>query len=91
MDTTVASVITLMSLLAIGISTLPTTWVCLFGLTLGFGMVLPASTTIILAVGSDAPGPLPAFSVALTSCSAPRPHRYPFYWTAPPPSGRRPS
>ncbi|MEV5122760.1 multidrug effflux MFS transporter [Streptomyces decoyicus] len=53
---TVASMTTLMSLLAIGISTLATTWVCLCGLTFGFGMVLPASTTIILTVGSDAPG-----------------------------------
>ncbi|WP_245171678.1 MFS transporter [Streptomyces decoyicus] len=54
--TTVASVIALVFLLAIGISTLPTAWACLFGLTCGFGIVLPASTTIILAVGSDAPG-----------------------------------
>ncbi|WP_406213748.1 hypothetical protein [Streptomyces decoyicus] len=29
---------------------------CLFGLTFGFGIVLPASTTIILAVGGDALG-----------------------------------
>ncbi|MGW7025173.1 multidrug effflux MFS transporter [Streptomyces decoyicus] len=53
---TVTCVITLMFLLAIGISTLPTTWACLFGLTFGFGIVLPASTTVILAVGGDAPG-----------------------------------
>ncbi|MEU9116709.1 hypothetical protein AB0D04_34410 [Streptomyces sp. NPDC048483] len=52
----VVSIITLMTLLATGISTLPTTWACLFGLTSGFGMLLPASTAIILAVGSDAPG-----------------------------------
>ena len=49
-------VITLMFLLATGISTFLTTWACLFGLTFGFGIVLPASTTIILAVGGDDPG-----------------------------------
>ncbi|MFF3543804.1 multidrug effflux MFS transporter [Streptomyces platensis] len=53
---TVVSMITLMTLLVSGISTLPTTWACLFGLTFGFGILLPASTTIILAVGGDAPG-----------------------------------
>ncbi|GGU47458.1 Bcr/CflA family drug resistance efflux transporter [Streptomyces albospinus] len=53
---TVASLITLATLLVIGISTFPTTWACLFGFTFGFGLLLPASTTIILAVGSDAPG-----------------------------------
>ncbi|MFH8349146.1 multidrug effflux MFS transporter [Streptomyces sp. NPDC018045] len=53
---TVVSLVTLVTLLAVGISTFPTTWACLFGLTSGFGLVLPASTTIILAVGSDAPG-----------------------------------
>ncbi|MFI0464133.1 multidrug effflux MFS transporter [Saccharopolyspora sp. 5N102] len=53
---TVAASITLVALLAVGISTFPVTWACLFGLTSGFGVVLPASTTIILAVGGDAPG-----------------------------------
>ncbi|MYT14303.1 MFS transporter, DHA1 family, bicyclomycin/chloramphenicol resistance protein [Streptomyces sp. SceaMP-e96] len=53
---TVVSLVTLVTLLAVGISTYPTTWACLFGLTCGFGLLLPASTTIILAVGSDAPG-----------------------------------
>lgn len=53
---TVASLMTLVALLAAGISTFPTTWACLFGFTFGFGMLLPASTTIILAVGSAAPG-----------------------------------
>ncbi|MEW9515317.1 multidrug effflux MFS transporter [Streptomyces tubercidicus] len=53
---TVASMVTLVALLATGISTLPTTWACLFGLTFGFGVLLPASTTLVLAVGSDAPG-----------------------------------
>ncbi|UNO38420.1 multidrug effflux MFS transporter [Streptomyces sp. MST-110588] len=53
---TVASLLTLVTLLALGISTFPVTWACLFGLTSGFGVLLPASTAIILAVGSDAPG-----------------------------------
>ncbi|WP_246258273.1 multidrug effflux MFS transporter [Amycolatopsis anabasis] len=53
---TVASMSTQVILLAIGISTFPVTWACLFGLTFGFGLLLPASTTIILAVGGDAPG-----------------------------------
>ncbi|MEV0704973.1 multidrug effflux MFS transporter [Saccharopolyspora sp. NPDC050389] len=53
---TASSAITLVALLAVGISTFPATWACLFGVTFGFGVVLPASTTIILAVGSDAPG-----------------------------------
>ncbi len=53
---TMASTITLVALLAVGISTFPATWACFFGLAFGFGTVLPASTTIILAVGSDAPG-----------------------------------
>ncbi|WP_028927013.1 multidrug effflux MFS transporter [Pseudonocardia acaciae] len=53
---TVAAPTTLVLLLAAGISTLATTWACLFGLTLGFGILLPAATTIILAVGHDAPG-----------------------------------
>ncbi|WP_020671990.1 multidrug effflux MFS transporter [Amycolatopsis nigrescens] len=53
---TAAATITLVTLLAIGVSTLPATWACLFGLTSGFGIVLPASTTIVLAVGRDSPG-----------------------------------
>ncbi|GAU66831.1 putative drug transporter [Streptomyces sp. NBRC 110611] len=53
---TVAGALTLVALLAGGISTLPATWACLFGVTFGFGIVLPAATTIILAVGGDAPG-----------------------------------
>ncbi|WP_241779281.1 MFS transporter [Streptomyces rimosus] len=53
---TVVSLAVLVGLLSLGISTFPTTWACLFGLTTGFGLLLPASTTIILAVGSDAPG-----------------------------------
>lgn len=53
---TVAFMITLVTLLAVGISPLPVTWACLFGLTFGFGIVLPASTTLILAIGSEAPG-----------------------------------
>ncbi|MFI0264856.1 multidrug effflux MFS transporter [Streptomyces sp. NPDC017056] len=53
---TVVSLATLVTLLAVGISTLPTTWACLFGLTSGFGLLLPASITIILAIGSDTPG-----------------------------------
>ncbi|MGW5644362.1 multidrug effflux MFS transporter [Saccharopolyspora sp. NPDC003752] len=52
----VAAAITLVALLAVGISTFPATWACLFGLTSGFGVALPASTTIVLAVGGDAPG-----------------------------------
>ncbi|WP_030675742.1 multidrug effflux MFS transporter [Streptomyces rimosus] len=52
----VVSLAVLVGLLALGISTFPTTWACLFGLTTGFGLLLPAATTIILAVGSDAPG-----------------------------------
>lgn len=40
----------------VGISTFPVIWACLFGMTVGFGIVLPASTTIILSIGSDAPG-----------------------------------
>ncbi|SHF92149.1 multidrug effflux MFS transporter [Streptoalloteichus hindustanus] len=51
-----ASLVVLVALLAAGISTFPTTWVCLFGLTCGIGLLLPAATAIILAVGSDAPG-----------------------------------
>ncbi|MBN9747731.1 Bcr/CflA family drug resistance efflux transporter [Amycolatopsis sp. A1MSW2902] len=47
---------TLVLLLLAGVSTVPTTWICLFGATFGFGIVLPASTTIILAIGGDAPG-----------------------------------
>ncbi|MEU7258143.1 multidrug effflux MFS transporter [Streptomyces rimosus] len=53
---TVVSLAVLVGLLSLGISTFPTTWACLFGLTTGFGLLLPASTTIILAVGGDAPG-----------------------------------
>ncbi|KUF18753.1 multidrug transporter [Streptomyces silvensis] len=53
---TVASMTTLTLLLAVGISALPATWACLFGLTSGFGLLLPASTTLVLAIGADAPG-----------------------------------
>lgn len=53
---TVAFMITLVTLLAVGISTLPVTWGCFFGLTFGFGIALPASTALILAIGSEAPG-----------------------------------
>ncbi|WP_163510549.1 multidrug effflux MFS transporter [Fodinicola acaciae] len=50
------SMLTLVVLLVAGISTLVTTWLCFFGLTSGFGVVLPASTTIILAIGKESPG-----------------------------------
>ncbi|MDA3643140.1 multidrug effflux MFS transporter [Saccharopolyspora indica] len=50
------SAIVLVGLLAVGAGTFTVTWVCLFGVTFGFGIVLPAATTIVLAVGSDAPG-----------------------------------
>ncbi|MEU7228070.1 multidrug effflux MFS transporter [Streptomyces chrestomyceticus] len=53
---TVVALATLVTLLAVGVSTFLTTWACLFGLTSGFGLLLPASTTIVLAVGGDAPG-----------------------------------
>lgn len=53
---TAVSMVTLVVLLAAGAGTLPVTWACLFGLTSGFGLLLPASTTIILALGRDAPG-----------------------------------
>ncbi|NSC25419.1 multidrug effflux MFS transporter [Streptomyces albus subsp. chlorinus] len=53
---TAGSTTALVALLALGVSSFPATWACLFGLTSGFGIVLPASTTIILAVGRDAPG-----------------------------------
>lgn len=74
---TVAATITLMTLLAVGISTLPTTWACLFGLTFGFGLLLPSATTIVLAVGSDAPGAasgmLGGAQFALGAAAAPLP------------------
>lgn len=74
---TVASTIVLTTLLALGISTLPTTWVCLLGLTSGFGLLLPASTTLVLAVGSDAPcaasGMLGGAQFALGAAAAPLP------------------
>ncbi|MCP2261001.1 MFS transporter, DHA1 family, bicyclomycin/chloramphenicol resistance protein [Streptoalloteichus tenebrarius] len=53
---TAVSLATLVALLAVGVSTFPTTWACLFGLTFGFGLLLPASIAIILAIGDDAPG-----------------------------------
>ncbi|MFH8617172.1 multidrug effflux MFS transporter [Streptomyces sp. NPDC017979] len=53
---TVVSPAVLVALLAVGVDTVATTWVCLFGLTTGFGLLLPAATTIILEVGSDSPG-----------------------------------
>ncbi|MER7079163.1 MFS transporter, DHA1 family, bicyclomycin/chloramphenicol resistance protein [Saccharopolyspora kobensis] len=52
----VVSVVGLAGLLSAGVSTFSGTWVCLFGVTFGFGLVLPAATTIILAVGGAAPG-----------------------------------
>ncbi|WP_051872278.1 multidrug effflux MFS transporter [Streptomyces sclerotialus] len=74
---TVASVLTLVTLLVLGISTLPTTWACLFGLTTGFGILLPASTTLVLAVGRDAPGAasglLGGAQFALGAAAAPLP------------------
>ncbi|MEU9608318.1 multidrug effflux MFS transporter [Streptomyces sp. NPDC048057] len=53
---TVVSLAVLVALLAVGVDAIATTWACLFGLTFGIGLLLPAATTIILAVGSDAPG-----------------------------------
>ncbi|MEU8686408.1 multidrug effflux MFS transporter [Streptomyces sp. NPDC048611] len=74
---TVAATITLMTLLAVGISTLSTTWACLFGLTFGFGLILPSATTLVLAVGSDAPGAasgmLGGAQFALGAAAAPLP------------------
>lgn len=52
----VVSLAVLVALLAVGIDALATTWVCLFGLTFGIGLLLPAATTLILEVGSHAPG-----------------------------------
>ncbi|MEU2564895.1 multidrug effflux MFS transporter [Streptomyces longispororuber] len=43
-------------LLAAGAGTLATTWLCLFGLTSGFGLVLPAATTVVVDAGRAAPG-----------------------------------
>ncbi len=58
--TTVVCALTLVALLAKGLvaggGAFGITWACLFGLTFGFGLVLPASTTLILALGGDAPG-----------------------------------
>ncbi|SDX71044.1 MFS transporter, DHA1 family, bicyclomycin/chloramphenicol resistance protein [Saccharopolyspora shandongensis] len=74
---TVTAAITLVALLASGISTFPSTWACLFGLTSGFGVLLPASTTIILAVGADAPGAasglLGGIQFVLAAAAAPLP------------------
>ncbi|MDI6410419.1 multidrug effflux MFS transporter [Streptomyces albus] len=53
---TVGALLALVALLAAGISTFPTTWACLFGLTFGFGLLLPASTALVLAIGGQAPG-----------------------------------
>ncbi|WP_433324119.1 MFS transporter [Spirillospora sp. CA-294931] len=53
---TVASMVALVALLAAGVSAFPVTWACLFGLTSGFGILLPASTATVLAAGRDAPG-----------------------------------
>lgn len=50
------SMAALVFLLAFGVDTLPVTWACLFGLTTGFGLLLPASTTVVLALGGDSPG-----------------------------------
>ncbi|MBC3992482.1 multidrug effflux MFS transporter [Streptomyces sp. AC563] len=53
---TVVCALTLVVLLGTGGGAFGATWACLFGLTFGFGLVLPASTTLVLALGSDAPG-----------------------------------
>ncbi|QWF83113.1 multidrug effflux MFS transporter [Amycolatopsis sp. CA-230715] len=50
------STATLVFLLVVGVDALATTWVCFFGLTSGFGFVLPAATTTVLALGGDSPG-----------------------------------
>ncbi|GAA1986394.1 multidrug effflux MFS transporter [Amycolatopsis minnesotensis] len=71
------SLTTLVILLAAGVETLPTTWACLFGLTSGFGLLLPASTSVILAIGSDSPGAasglLGGAQFALGAAAAPLP------------------
>ncbi|WP_037081002.1 multidrug effflux MFS transporter [Pseudonocardia spinosispora] len=51
-----AAMIVLAGLLGCGISTLTATWVCLFVMTSGLGMMLPAAVSLILALGDDAPG-----------------------------------
>ncbi|MFG3259421.1 multidrug effflux MFS transporter [Streptomyces sp. NPDC048172] len=53
---TVSSMGALVVLLVAGADSLGITWVCLFGLTSGFGMLLPAATSLVLAAGDDAPG-----------------------------------
>lgn len=53
---TVVCALTLVVLLGTGSDAFGATWACLFGLTFGFGLVLPASTTLVLALGGDAPG-----------------------------------
>ncbi len=53
---TLAATGTLVALHAAGAGGFPATWACLFGLTSGFGMVLPAATTLVLDLGADAPG-----------------------------------
>ena len=47
---------TLTVLLLAGVSTLPTTWLCLLVTTAGLGMMLPAATTVAQAIGRRAPG-----------------------------------
>ncbi|MER7129280.1 multidrug effflux MFS transporter [Streptosporangium saharense] len=51
----VATAVLLLVLVTTG-GGLVVTWVCLFLVIIGFGLVLPASTTIVQALGHDAPG-----------------------------------
>lgn len=53
---TLLAMTTLLILLTLDIGTLAASWACLFGLTFGFSILLPATITIILALGSKAPG-----------------------------------
>lgn len=53
---TLLSMAALFVLFSSGVVSLSVTWLSLFGLTFGFGLVLPTATSIILALGDDAPG-----------------------------------
>ncbi|GAA2060819.1 multidrug effflux MFS transporter [Streptomyces albiaxialis] len=74
---TAGSMGTLVALLAAGVDTLLLTWACLFGLTSGFGVLLPAATALALAAGDDAPGAasglLGGAQFALGAAAAPLP------------------
>ncbi|MFD0890237.1 MFS transporter, partial [Streptosporangium algeriense] len=50
-----ATAVLLLALLTTG-GGLVVTWICLFLVIVGFGLVLPASTTIVQTLGHDAPG-----------------------------------